>query len=393
MTAEGELPSVAHVPMAQGTQGSTLMTVAQRLGEAHLRAGGDAVVVLGRGLVTPAVPSLTVDYGRRHFSREEIVTDWVDGRRGRLRRNYGQVYDAAARALEEAPRDVVLLYEGHYVAATLPRWEGVRRAGSQVCLYVHNPLSRSYGRRELRRLLGRADRVIFCADHLREATAKRVGRRRARGFEVVHNGVDDLFRAPGPREAPEGEFVVLFAGKVAENKGVHLVIEAAEAVRERVGRPVRVRVVGGSRYGAGGLDAYEVSLREAAAGRGGPGGLRAVLGPGRGGGGDAGGVGGVPAVDVGGGVSARGARGDGVRDAGGVLGLGGDARGGRGRGAGGADGGRRGARGRAGRAGDRPGRVGRAERRRARAGGAVHVGRGGAGGGGAGRLGWVRAAA
>lgn len=265
MGAEGGLPSVAHVPMAQAVSGSTLLTVADRLGEAHLRAGGDAVVLLGPGLATPSAPSATVPYGRRWFSREEIVTDWVDGWRGRPRRNYGYVYDAAVTLLAQAPRDVVLLYDGHYAAASLPRWAPVRRAGAQVCLYVHNPLSRSYSGRELRRLLRCADRVIFCADHLRAATAKRVGRRAASTFEVVHNGVDALFRVPRPREVPAGEFVVLFAGKVAENKGVHLVLEAAERLRARVARPVRVRVVGGSRYGAGGLDAYEMGLRDVAA--------------------------------------------------------------------------------------------------------------------------------
>lgn len=273
MTSDGSrLPSVAHVPMAQAGRGSTLIRVAERLGAAHVEAGGEAVLVLSRevaGSVT-GVPVRAVDYGRRWFSREEVVTDWVDGGLGRVRRNYGGVFDAPARYLAAQPRDVVLLYDGHYTAASLPRWAGVRAQGSQVCLYVHNPLSRSYGSRELRRLLGRADRVIFCAEHLRAATAKRVGRRRARGFEVVHNGVDDVFRVPGPREVPDGEFVVLFAGRVAENQGVHLVIEAVDLVRERVARPVRVRVVGGSRYGAGGLDAYEVWLRETAAGVGVP---------------------------------------------------------------------------------------------------------------------------
>ena len=41
------VPSVVHVPMPQGTQGSTLLRVAERLSEAHTGAGGDAAVALG----------------------------------------------------------------------------------------------------------------------------------------------------------------------------------------------------------------------------------------------------------------------------------------------------------------------------------------------------------
>lgn len=265
MTSRGSgLPSVAHVPMAQAVPGSTLVRVAERLSEAHHEAGGEAVLVLSREVAGTVadVPTRAVDYERRWFSREEVVTDWVDGRLGRVRRNYGWVFDAPARYLAAEPRDVVLLYDGHYTAASLPRWAGVRAQGSQVCLYVHNPLSRSYGRAELRRVLGSADRVVFCADHLRAEIRRRVGRRWAgTPLEVVHNGVDDVFRVPARREVPEGEVVVLFVGRLVEVKGPHLVIRAAEEARRRLGRPVRVRVIGSSRYAAGGGSAYESSLR------------------------------------------------------------------------------------------------------------------------------------
>jgi glycosyltransferase involved in cell wall biosynthesis len=264
------LPRIAHVPMALSTQGSTLMTVVQRLSEAHMDMGGEALSVLShnRELVTPGVPAHYVDYTencpREWFTRTELGVDVVAGGAGMLRPHFGRLYDPAVRALEDASADIVLLYEGHYASASLPRWERLRPV-TEVCLYVHNPLSRSYGRRELRRLLGHADRVIFCADHLRNDVEERLG-----GFVVqtqtVHNGVEKQFLTGAGRSAADGEFVVLFVGRIAEHKGVHLVIESAARVAERTSRPVRVRIIGSSGYSsAGELSAYEVELRRQAA--------------------------------------------------------------------------------------------------------------------------------
>ena len=65
---------------------------------------------------------------------------------------------------------------------------------------------------------------------------------------------------------PEGDAVVLFFGRVTPNKGVHLVLEAAERAASRATRPLRVRIVGSSEYAAAGaLSPYEVDLRARAA--------------------------------------------------------------------------------------------------------------------------------
>ncbi len=256
------MPSVVHVPMPQGTQGSTLLRVAERLSEAHTGAGGDAAIALAPGLVTEQARALAVPYGAVRFDEQAVRQDVVWGRLGRVRPHFGHVYDPAVEVVGAERPDLVLIYEGHYAAASLPQWEPLRRNGSRVCLYVHNRLSRSYGRTELRRLFRHADRVVFVAEHQRAEADERLGSGHSMSLAVVHNGVDELFRAPGPRSAPGDEFVVTFVGNVVEAKGPHLVCQAADLAARLTGRPFRVRVVGDSWYGRGGVTPYESWLRE-----------------------------------------------------------------------------------------------------------------------------------
>lgn len=254
--------------MAFGVQGSTLMHVAQRISDVVIARGGRAVAVLSdnRGVsLSPPVENRYVDYTsvcpREWFTRRELAVDIAAGRAGLLRPHYGHLYDPAIDVLQERPVGTVLLYEGHYASASLPRWSRVRDA-AQVVLYVHNPLSRTYGRRELRRLLDGADRVAFCADHLRQDVVRRTGRDDAR-FVTVLNGVDAVFRIGGDRQAPDGVFDIVFVGRVTEKKGAHLALEAAGRAAARVGRSVRLRIIGSTNHAAGEqLSDYERALRE-----------------------------------------------------------------------------------------------------------------------------------
>lgn len=262
------LPLVAHVPMALSTQASTLMTVAERIIDSYRTMGGESVAVLSdnRGVALPEADTAYVDYTRHcpreWFTRGELAVDVAWGAIGGTRPYYGRLYDPAVEALEAAPVDVVLLYEGHYASATLPRWRRVRD-DSELCLYVHNPLSRTYGRRELTRLLTTCDRVIFCAAHLRDGTERRLGHSDER-FEVVPNGVDSHFFAPADRERPE-RFTVVFAGRISETKGVHVLLEAVDLAAKIVDDRISVRIVGSSTYGGGAASGYELDLRRRAA--------------------------------------------------------------------------------------------------------------------------------
>ena len=257
--------------MALSTPGSTLMTVAAGLSRAYAGMGGSSTFVLShnRGHRPPDhADAVFVDFTERcpreWFSRRELATDVAMGTVGRIRPFYGRIYDPAVQAVCDADQGgTVLLYEGHYAAASLPAWQAVRST-HELCLYVHNPPSRSYGRRELARLLDGADRVIFVADHLRRSVERRLGTRSATHFETVHNGIQPEF-ALDVRTPPDGEFLVLFFGRIAENKGVHLVLEAADQAHRHRGRSLRVKVVGSAQYDADShLSPYEIQLREQA---------------------------------------------------------------------------------------------------------------------------------
>ena len=262
-----DLPTLAHVPMALSTQSSTLMAVAAQLGRAFSRMGGNSSIVLSdnRGVSAPGFTELYVDYTlncpREWFTRRELAIDILSGRAGFGRPFYGRLYDPAVAALQAQPADIVLLYEGHYAAATLPRWQAIRST-SELCLYVHNGISRSYGRRELSNLLSMCDRVIFCAEHLRVSTERRLGRSDRR-FVVIPNGVDELFvRATRTRPS---DFNIVFAGNLSPEKGAHVLLDAVADLENRAGAaPIRVTIVGASNYGNGGEDDYERRLRRMA---------------------------------------------------------------------------------------------------------------------------------
>lgn len=259
------LPTIAHVPMALSTASSTLIGVARQLGQAHSRLGGHSTIVLSdnRGISAPELDLHYVDYTRncprQWFTKRELAVDILAGAAGVTRPYYGRLYDPAVEALEANPADIVLLYEGHYAAASLPRWQRVRQK-SELCLYVHNGVSRTYGRRELTRMIDMCDRVIFCADHLRLSTERRLGRSDPR-LTVIPNGVEPLFFRP-TRTKP-AEFEIVFAGNLSPQKGAHVLLDAVyELENQPDSPPVKVTIVGSSNYGHGSMDQYERQLRQ-----------------------------------------------------------------------------------------------------------------------------------
>ncbi|WEG09191.1 glycosyltransferase family 4 protein [Microbacterium horticulturae] len=245
------------------------MAVAQSLIDAGAGVGIESSAILShnRDVSVERAEAVYVDYTtncpREWFSRCELARDVVAGRIGLLRPNYGRLYDPATTAAFDLSADMVLLYEGHYASATLPRWSQVRRR-CKVVLYVHNPLSRSYSRRELRRLLSHADAVIFCADHLREDVEERLGSQSVTRLLTIHNGVGAEF-SPASRE-PEEEFRIVFAGRPTAAKGVHLVLEAVKLAERRIDRPMHVQVIGSDSYGhrVGEVTSFEQDLHSVA---------------------------------------------------------------------------------------------------------------------------------
>lgn len=263
--------ALIHVPMALSTQGSTLLTVAQSVinASAQLGIASKAVLSHNRGLSLNSADLLYVDYTRtcprEWFNRRELAIDVAAGLSGLRRPYYGHAYDPAVEEVEKFSGNVVLLYEGHYASATLPAWSEVRKH-STVVLYCHNPLSKSYGRRELSRLLAAADVVAFCADHLRTNVEDRLRGHLPAEFLTVHNGVDPIFTPNTDSVRADEPFTVVFAGLTTPHKGAHLVLEAVELAAARCDRPIRAQIIGSHSYGhaESARTAYEIGLRSQA---------------------------------------------------------------------------------------------------------------------------------
>lgn len=267
----GERLDITHVMMPFCVPGSTLMKVAQWLCDETSQCGATSGAILteGRGLHLHADDVRYADYRsvspREWFSRSELARDVVWGRAGFLRPHYGHLFDPAVDIVRATQPRLAAVYAGHFAAATLPRWERVRDT-TAVLLYVHNPLSRTYSGRELKRLLDHADVVAFVADHLRRSTLDRIGRSDDPRFVVVPNGVNPLFLSDERREASPDVFEIVFAGRIWPNKGVHLVLDAAERASTMSSRSLRVRVIGNADYtDSAVLTPYEATLRRAAA--------------------------------------------------------------------------------------------------------------------------------
>jgi glycosyltransferase involved in cell wall biosynthesis len=131
-------------------------------------------------------------------------------------------------------------------------------------LWVHNELFRTYGRREMRRCLGSADRVLCCSHFIADRIAARAPSA-ADSVRVVHNGVDIERFHPRDDGATDEVPVVLFVGRVVAEKGPDLLLRAATRIISKK-RRFRVRIVGSRGFAVDlPLSPYEEELRHLAA--------------------------------------------------------------------------------------------------------------------------------
>jgi len=270
---------VLHVPLPFSRRGNTLMRIAAELVRCETDSGHapGVVVSTNRDVTMDFAELVPVDFTgpcpREWFTRTEWWRDALAGRVGLRRQFTGDLYRPAVAAAVAWDPDLVVLYEGLSVAATVPEW---RRAlpDATLVVYLQSSLARSYGRRELERGLAGADRVVTPSEYLRRTVVDRVPGLAGRTV-VIPNGVDlAAFRPPttfqsgdGPEPAGDADdpFTLLFAGRVSPHKGPDLMLRAMSVAASSTGRPMRAVVVGSSDYDAGDeLTEYEVSLRDLA---------------------------------------------------------------------------------------------------------------------------------
>ena len=142
----------------------------------------------------------------------------------------------------------------HY--ATCLRERGVKKP---ILLYQHNVLSPGYLQKHYRSVTA----IIAVSKHvLLAARSSLFGQDLQGGF--VHNGVDPAFWSPAdPTTLSAGAPRVLFVGRLAANKGAHIVVQAMPGVLRRHSGAQLV-VIGASRHdlpeGNIGDSAYEKQL-------------------------------------------------------------------------------------------------------------------------------------
>lgn len=227
---------------------SAVLMVARELVRARRARGRDAVMVASASAVGPegvdgsVLPALRGNAQHGPVARARNVLE------GRLL-GYRPTFTRAYRGLESLTDvDVVLLHN---------RPEGLRATppGAFRVLYLHNDALRRYSARELRGLTPHLDLVVCVSRSLADRVPDALEVPRT----VVLNGVDtDVFR-PAADPPRDGVPTVLFCGRVIEDKGVHLLIEAAARLRHL---PFRLRVLG-SGGPADRLTPYERRVRRA----------------------------------------------------------------------------------------------------------------------------------
>jgi spore coat protein SA len=174
-------------------------------------------------------------------------------------RQYFPLYDAeVARILQPVRPDLIHVHNRPLLALSLGR----RVDGAiPIILHMHN-LYESLGKRE-RPPLGSAIPVAgfaACSSFVLDRERSRLGMGAACS-RVIYNGVEtgayaSIWDQDAPRQQVREQYglrdepTVLFAGKLRESKGVHILVRAMHRVWEAAPRTVLV-LVGGTEYGRG----------------------------------------------------------------------------------------------------------------------------------------------
>jgi glycosyltransferase involved in cell wall biosynthesis len=244
--------------------GNAMATKINAQARAHEAMGGRTYVVVSDRRTHDHEAGTIVPYSSSRSPRREWFTDGeraVDAVCGRTvgRRPYIARFHREALAAVPADSQALVVY--NYAGAVTPGL--VRNFGGRVVLHLGNEVFRTWGPREIQRVIGRTHATVVVSDYLADRVVQRLGSR-PDNLHVLRNGVDSAHFRPVTR--PPGQpCTILFVGNVVPHKGVHHLVAAAHELARRT-KDFRVHIVGSAGLRpAAALSPYEVELRQAAA--------------------------------------------------------------------------------------------------------------------------------
>lgn len=122
----------------------------------------------------------------------------------------------------------------------------IHRAGGRVVLHLHNSHLAEWPEPLMRQV--RVDRLVFVSEFLLEQARRRFP---SLGVSsVLYNGADEAIFYPSPHrnEAPKIP-TVLFAGRLVQDKGVHILVEAIKLLVQQ-DIALKAHIVGSSSFGS-----------------------------------------------------------------------------------------------------------------------------------------------
>lgn len=196
-----------------------------------------------------------IEYRPAPRRRRDRIVDPLAGRCGMPRPGERRVIGAALAPLRDLPDSILLAHNAPQAALLAP-------ARHATVLYAHNQLLRTYGAREVVRVLSHAVRIVCVSSHLAEHTTRYLPRRLHDRVRVVQNGVDVGFFSVR-RAVRDERLRVGFLGRVVPDKGAHVLLEAVRLLNRK---DITVTVTGRPGFAATApLTAYERRLRAIAA--------------------------------------------------------------------------------------------------------------------------------
>jgi spore coat protein SA len=142
------------------------------------------------------------------------------------------------------------------IALTSP----IHHAGGRIALYLYNSHLVDGPEHLMRRV--RVDRLIFMSRFLLEQARSKFPRLGA--ASILYGGADESIFYPAARVRQSSEILtVLFAGRLVEEKGVHVLLDAMKLL-EQQGVPLQAKIVGSSGFGVGQETAYIRRLKASA---------------------------------------------------------------------------------------------------------------------------------